>query len=93
VNDGQIPFLERREPPGAYSSARSLLKHVGTWVGDDLERCLQEAYSLRGKIVLKYVVSCTKTHPVGKGLGSDQLLSVRTNLNSEQPLLDDEDFR
>jgi hypothetical protein len=31
------------------SSARALLKFAGTWVGNDLERCLEEMYSTRGE--------------------------------------------
>jgi hypothetical protein len=32
------------------ASGRSLLRHAGTWVGDDLEDCLQLVYETRGKI-------------------------------------------
>lgn len=31
------------------SSAKSLLKFAGTWAGDDLDRCLKEAYDARAK--------------------------------------------
>jgi hypothetical protein len=31
------------------STAASLLKYAGTWVGDDLEECLQEVYANRTK--------------------------------------------
>ena len=31
------------------SSGRSLLRHAGTWVGDDLEECLQDVYANRTK--------------------------------------------
>lgn len=31
------------------SSARSLLKYVGSWAGDDIEQCLEELYRLRGE--------------------------------------------
>ena len=33
----------------APSSAQSLLKYAGTWVGDDLDECLREVYALRGR--------------------------------------------
>ena len=33
----------------AASTARSLLKFAGTWVGDDLEERLQEVYAWRGR--------------------------------------------
>lgn len=32
------------------SSARSLLKHAGKWVGDDLEKCMKEVYKARGEV-------------------------------------------
>ena len=32
------------------ASGRSLLRHAGTWVGDDLEDCLQLVYLTRGKV-------------------------------------------
>jgi hypothetical protein len=35
-------------PPEARpSTAASLLKHAGTWVGDDLEECLKDVYANR----------------------------------------------
>jgi transcriptional regulator with XRE-family HTH domain len=34
------------------SSARSLLKHAGKWVGDDLEQCLEIVYATRSKAEL-----------------------------------------
>ena len=33
------------QPP--QSSASSLLKHAGKWVGDDLEKCIKEIYKER----------------------------------------------
>ncbi len=30
------------------STGATLLKHLGTWVGDDLEKCLAEVYAARG---------------------------------------------
>jgi transcriptional regulator with XRE-family HTH domain len=32
-----------------HSTARSLLKFAGTWVGDDIEERLREAYAWRGR--------------------------------------------
>lgn len=32
------------------SSGRSLLKHAGTWVGDDIEECLQLVSNTRSEI-------------------------------------------
>ncbi|MCI0526734.1 MAG: hypothetical protein L0Y56_04680 [Nitrospira sp.] len=31
------------------SSAHALLKHAGTWVGGDLEKCLKDVYAVRGE--------------------------------------------
>ncbi len=37
-------------PPEARpSTAASLLKYAGTWVGDDLEECLRDVYANRAK--------------------------------------------
>jgi transcriptional regulator with XRE-family HTH domain len=56
-----LPLVARRNPrsevpPGGQagqrsriSSARSLLKYAGTWVGDDLEERLREVYAWRGR--------------------------------------------
>ena|SRR5256885_6769567 len=43
LGNGVEPHLVPR------SSARSLVKHTGTWVGDDLGECLREVYAFRGK--------------------------------------------
>ncbi|MEC4887177.1 MAG: DUF2281 domain-containing protein [Scytonema sp. PMC 1070.18] len=31
------------------ASGRSILRHAGTWEGDDFEECLQSVYATRGK--------------------------------------------
>ncbi len=31
------------------ASGRSILRHAGTWFGDDFEECLQAVYATRGK--------------------------------------------
>lgn len=36
-------------PAKGQSTAGSLLKHAGTWAGDDLKECLQDMYANRGK--------------------------------------------
>jgi hypothetical protein len=43
-----IPGEIQAIPPR--SSARSLLKHAGKWVGDDLEKCMKEVYGARGEV-------------------------------------------
>ena len=57
----RLPLAARRYPRSqapsggqasqlpSLSSARSLLKYAGTWVGDDLEERLREAYAWRGQ--------------------------------------------
>jgi hypothetical protein len=44
-----LPPTESQTPP-PFSSARSLLKHAGKWVGDDLEERLREVYATRSQI-------------------------------------------
>ncbi|MEM9219407.1 MAG: antitoxin family protein [Cyanobacteria bacterium P01_F01_bin.150] len=39
--DAPVPF----QP----ASGRSLLRHAGTWVGDDFEECLQSVYTSRSQ--------------------------------------------
>jgi hypothetical protein len=34
------------------ASGRSILRHAGKWVGDDLEECLQSVYKTRGKVTI-----------------------------------------
>jgi len=56
-----LPLLAKRNHPSQsalglqpnlhpqHSTARSLLKFAGTWVGDDLEERLSEVYAWRGR--------------------------------------------
>ena len=37
------------KPGPRRSSARALVKHSGTWVGEDAELLLKEVYAVRGK--------------------------------------------
>ncbi|HYP41065.1 MAG TPA: hypothetical protein VEX13_11970 [Chloroflexia bacterium] len=46
-HDGK-PEAEPGPEPG-FSTARSLLKYAGTWLGDDLEECLQAVYDNRSQ--------------------------------------------
>lgn len=34
------------------ASGRSILRHAGKWVGEDLEDCLQSVYETRGKVTI-----------------------------------------
>ncbi len=36
------------KPPHRKGSGRSVLRHVGKWVGDDLPECLELVYASRG---------------------------------------------
>ena len=43
-----IPGEIQAIPPR--SSARSLLRHAGKWVGNDLEKCIKKVYKARGEV-------------------------------------------
>ena len=43
---------EQTQPSFRPASGKSLLRHAGTWAGDDFEECLQLVYDTRGKIEL-----------------------------------------
>jgi hypothetical protein len=36
------------KPPHRIGSGKSVLRHVGKWVGDDLQECLEMVYASRG---------------------------------------------
>lgn len=36
------------------ASGRSILRHAGTWAGDDFEECLEMVYATRGKAKFHY---------------------------------------
>lgn len=46
-SDGESESGPAREV--GFSTARSLLKYAGTWLGDDLEECLQAVYDNRSQ--------------------------------------------
>ena len=48
--DKPEPSLPEAPPPFRPSSGRSLLRHAGTWVGDDFEECLQLVYDPRSDV-------------------------------------------
>jgi hypothetical protein len=39
----------KKEPPPRHSTARALLKHLGTWVGDDAQKVLRELRASRSE--------------------------------------------
>lgn len=45
---------DNSQQPYRPASGRSILKHVGTWAGDDFEECLQSVYATRGKAKFDY---------------------------------------
>jgi hypothetical protein len=52
----------RKEPeyssePEEFSTAHSLLKYAGTWVGNDIQERLREVYQMRGKVTFPDVPS------------------------------------
>lgn len=44
------PESNEAPPPFRPSSGRSLLRHAGTWAGDDFEECLQLVYDTRAPL-------------------------------------------
>jgi hypothetical protein len=42
------------QQPYRPASGRSILRHAGTWAGDDFEECLQQVYATRGKAKFEY---------------------------------------
>jgi Protein of unknown function (DUF2281) len=45
---------DNSQTPYRPASGRSLLRHAGTWAGDDFEECLQSVYATRGKAKFDY---------------------------------------
>jgi hypothetical protein len=46
---GRRSAIVGTKPVLRHSSARALVKHSGTWVGNDAELLLKEVYAVRGK--------------------------------------------
>ncbi|MBD2303375.1 DUF2281 domain-containing protein [Nostoc sp. FACHB-190] len=46
TDNSQIPYRP--------ASGRSILRHAGTWAGDDFDECLQSVYATRGKAKFDY---------------------------------------
>jgi hypothetical protein len=43
-------FIQQKpKPPHRKGSGKSILRHAGKWVGDDLQECLEIVYSSRGE--------------------------------------------
>jgi hypothetical protein len=45
---------EPSQVPYSPASGRSILRHAGTWSGDDYQECLQLVYTSRGKAKFNY---------------------------------------
>lgn len=45
----KVPEFPAFRPANGPSTAESVLRNAGTWVGDDLEECLQLVYDTRSK--------------------------------------------
>ncbi|HAA27011.1 MAG TPA: hypothetical protein DCE56_04155 [Cyanobacteria bacterium UBA8553] len=50
LSDKPEPSLPEALPPLRPSSGRSLLRHAGTWAGDDFEECLQLVNDTRSDV-------------------------------------------
>lgn len=46
TDNSQLPYRP--------ASGRSILRHAGTWEGDDFQECLQSVYATRGKAKFDY---------------------------------------
>lgn len=42
-------YTNSSELPYRPASGRSILRHAGTWAGDDFQECLELVYATRGK--------------------------------------------
>ena len=47
--EGIVIFEDQKPELYKKSLGKSLAKHAGAWVGDDLDECLKEVYNARGK--------------------------------------------
>jgi hypothetical protein len=45
LNQSKMP---ESKPPHRKGSGKSILRHAGKWVGDDLKECLEAVYTSRG---------------------------------------------
>jgi hypothetical protein len=54
---GSRSALPQRDMNPKHSTARSLLKFAGTWLGDDLEERLSEVRAWRGRACFDYLRS------------------------------------
>jgi hypothetical protein len=53
VNSEETP-IDSSQLPYRPASGRSILRHAGTWSGDDFQECLQSVYATRGKAKFDY---------------------------------------
>ncbi len=52
--DSQKTSYEASQLPYTPASGRSILRHAGTWVGNDYQECLELVYASRGKAKFDY---------------------------------------
>jgi len=50
----QTDSTKNSQKPYRSASGRSILRHAGTWAGDDFEECLEQVYATRGKAKFEY---------------------------------------
>ena len=48
MSDLELAKSQESKPPHRKGSGKSVLRHVGKWVGDDLPDCLEMVYASRG---------------------------------------------
>ncbi|RUR75998.1 DUF2281 domain-containing protein [Chlorogloeopsis fritschii PCC 9212] len=54
LNQPQEKPTDNSQLPYRPASGRSILRHAGTWAGDDFDECLQSVYATRGKAKFDY---------------------------------------
>lgn len=50
----ETDLTKNSQKPYRPASGRSILRHAGTWAGDDFEECLEQVYATRGKAKFEY---------------------------------------
>ncbi|MFW9264178.1 DUF2281 domain-containing protein [Nostoc sp. CALU 546] len=54
IHQPEESLTENSQLPYRPASGRSILRHAGTWAGDDFDECLQSVYATRGKAKFDY---------------------------------------
>jgi hypothetical protein len=74
------PPATRKWKPSKRSTADSLLRFAGTWVGDDLEECLKELYATRSRMEFGFL---PEGNPAREEVGSPRRWTMKTTSLAE----------